>query len=101
MFEHIDMWIRNLAYYLVMVTMLVQIVPGSEYKKYIRFFTGLVLVVMFLIPVLKIFGMNKNFQKYYDQAEYQEKLQELEESVLLPDEESEQNIEVEEIRIEE
>ncbi|MCI6061051.1 MAG: stage III sporulation protein AF [Dorea sp.] len=101
MFEHIDMWIRNLAYYLVMVTMLVQIVPGSEYKKYIRFFTGLVLVVMFLIPVLKIFGMNTNFQKYYDQAEYQEKLQELEESVLLPDEESEQNIEVEEIRIEE
>lgn len=101
MFEHIDMYIRNLAYYLVMVTMLVQIVPGSAYKKYIRFFTGLILVVMFLIPVLKIFGINTNFQKYYDQTGYQEKLQELEESVLLPDEESEQNIEVEEIRIDE
>lgn len=100
MFEQIELWIRNLAYYLVLVTMLVQIVPGSEYKKYIRFFTGLVLIVIFLLPVVKIFGMKVDLNAYYDQVQYQEEIQKLEENFLISDEESEQKIEVEEIQIE-
>ena len=46
MFTYIYDWIKNLVFYLILMTMLMQIIPDSDYKKYIRFFTGLVLILL-------------------------------------------------------
>ena len=40
MFTYIYDWIKNLVFYLILMTMLMQIIPDSDYKKYIRFFYG-------------------------------------------------------------
>lgn len=56
MFDYIYEWIQNIAFYLVLVTAVLHAVPNHEYKKYIRFFTGLVLILMVLAPVLRLFG---------------------------------------------
>lgn len=78
MFDYIYQWIRNLAFYLVLATAVLQVIPGSDYKKYIRFFTGLVLVIMMMTPVLKLFGMEDSLKDYYNYAEYRWKIEEME-----------------------
>ena len=51
----------------------------SDYKKYIRFFTGMVLVVMLATPLLKIFGMEHPLGSLYNSKEYQEQMKKIEE----------------------
>ena len=41
---------------------------NSDYQKYIRFFTGLVLVILLATPILKIFGMEKDLVNLYDSS---------------------------------
>ena len=65
MFDYLYEWIRNIAFYLVLVTALLHIVPESGYQKYIRFFTGLVLILLVLSPVLKLFGMEGQLRELY------------------------------------
>ena len=53
MIDKIYEWVKDLSFYLVLVTALLQMLPDSDYRKYIRFFTGLVLIALLLTPVLK------------------------------------------------
>lgn len=57
MFVFLYEWIRNVAFYLVIITAIIQILPNDTYKKYIHFFTGLVLILLLMTPILKILGM--------------------------------------------
>ena len=71
-------WIENFAFYMVIITVAMQMIPNSSYKKYIRFFTGLILIIMLSGPIMKIFGMEQELQEFYKSAEYQQKVKEIE-----------------------
>lgn len=91
MFDSLYEWIRSLAFYLVMVTAVIHMLPDSDYKKYIRFFTGLVLILLLMTPILKIFGMEQNISGLYENEEYEEKIREIQEkSAYLYDVDGEQ-----------
>ena len=66
MFDYIYEWVRNIACYMVLVTAFIQIVPGNDYKKYIRFFTGIILIILLMTPVLKLLGMGSGFWDIYE-----------------------------------
>ena len=100
MFEYLYGWLEDLSFYLILVTAVLYVLPSNSYRKYIRFFTGLVLILLLLNPILNLFG-NKNlgsedlireFEKVYKKPE-----------LILGDEEYEKKesvqIEVEEIVI--
>lgn len=111
MLDYIYEWMQNIAFYLVLVTAVVQMMPDSDYKKYIRFFTGLVLILLILTPVLKIFSMDDWITDIYKSEEYQKQIEKMETSAeylmdegeMMSEEEKRQtqSIEVEEIRIDE
>lgn len=69
--EQLYAWIQDLTVYLIMVTAVMQVIPGKDYKKYIRFFTGLVLILLILTPVLKLTGMYGTFGKLYQDQKYE------------------------------
>ena len=71
-------WIENIAVYMVIITVAMQMVPNNSYKKYIRFFTGLILIIMMSGPILKIFGMEQDLKEFYKSAEYEQKVKEIE-----------------------
>ena len=73
MLDYIYQWIENIAFYMVVVVAVMQMIPGESYKKYIRFFVGMILILMLTGPILNIFGMS-DFQN----AEYQKELEEIE-----------------------
>ncbi len=80
MFRDFYEWAQNLAFYMVLVTVVLHAVPDSDYKKYIRFFTGMVLILMILTPIFKIFGMDSQIVNFYKSREYEATLREIEEA---------------------
>lgn len=76
MLEYIYEWIENIAVYLVLVVAVLHMVPNEEYKRYIRFFIGMILMLMLAGPILKIWGMSE-----FPKAEYQRQLKEIEEVI--------------------
>lgn len=74
MLDYIYQWIENIAFYLVIIVAVMQMIPGDSYKKYIRFFAGLVLILMLSGPILQLFGMADVHSK-----EYKTRLEEIEE----------------------
>ena len=68
-------WIENIAFYLVILVAMMQMIPQSSYQKYIRFFAGMILILMLAGPILKLFGMTT-----LHSTEYQNALQEIEEA---------------------
>ena len=74
MFEDLYEWLRNISYYLILVTAVTYVLPSGSYRKYIRFFTGLVLIFMLMTPVLNLFSkkegeISKLAEKYYEEFE--------------------------------
>ena len=80
MLEYLYQWIENIAFYLIIFTVAMQVIPNNSYKKYIQFFTGLILIIMLSGPILKIFGVEQDFHDFYESVEYQQKVKEIEEA---------------------
>ncbi len=77
MFDFLYEWIQNLAFYLVIITAVIQILPGKSYKKYIQFFSGLVMILLMLTPVMKLTGTKEHFYELYHSREYEMEKEEL------------------------
>lgn len=77
MLDYIYQWIENIAFYLVIVVAVMHMIPGESYKKYIRFFIGMILILMLSGPIFKIFGMSD-----FPGEEYQKRLEEIEEVTI-------------------
>ena len=65
MLEYIYEWMENIAFYMVLVTAVMHLLPDSDYQKYVRFFTGLTLVVLLLTPVSGLFGIDEELKMFY------------------------------------
>lgn len=44
-------WIQKIISMLLVMSAVLQVIPGKDYEKYIRFFCGLVLILLALSPV--------------------------------------------------
>lgn len=79
-FEQIYEWIRSIAVCLVVMTAVLHAVPGKDYVKYIRFFTGLVLIILMFTPLLKLSGMEQRFRTIWADEEYRMNRKEIEDA---------------------
>lgn len=78
MFDYLYEWLRNLAFYLILMTAVMHTLPSSVYKKYVRFFTGLVLILMLLTPVFNLLRIEYEVPEIYEEYEFQKDLNEIE-----------------------
>ncbi len=80
MFDYLYEWIQNIAFYMILSTVFFEALPVNSYKKYIRFFTGMVLVLLLIGPVLKVFGMRNSFSDIFDSGAYEKEMERIEET---------------------
>ena len=123
MLQQLYGWIQNIAVYLIVAAAVMHAVPGKDYGKYVRFFSGLVLILLLFTPLLKLSGMEGTFRELYQDSQHElerreieiaeERLEEADILDFLPDEyssgmesgrgaaekENGSSIEVEEIRV--
>lgn len=69
-------WVKNLAFFAILSTAVLQMIPDQGFQKYVRFFTGLLMVSMLLLPIFKVTGKENIFTDIYKSREYREQLEE-------------------------
>lgn len=47
-------WLKSIVGYLLIVSVTMQMLPNRKYEQYVRLFTGFVMILLVLQPVLKI-----------------------------------------------
>ncbi len=80
-------WMKNLAVFYILLTMVIHLVPNRAYERYVRLFMGFLLIFMLGMPIFAIWGkgqeMIEDFQLHYEeesayrQEKELEKLQEI------------------------
>ena len=49
-------WIKSIAYYVIVVSVFQGILPDNKYKKYVQLFTGLLLLLLIVSPLVRLTG---------------------------------------------
>jgi len=57
-------WIGDVAVYLILVTLILQVIP-KKFRKYISFFTGMLLIMLVISPVTGLFGADVALADYF------------------------------------
>ena len=80
-------WVRNLAVCMILIAAAVRILPKNHFEKYIRFYTGLLVLILVIRPFLELFSLDtslfRSFQSYMDRmgdSALEEQMKEAEES---------------------
>lgn len=70
-------YIRGFFILFVLLTILVYLVPGNSFQKYIRFFTEVILTFAFLSPILSLFCDSDAFMELIQYESFTESLSEI------------------------
>ena len=57
--EAIYSWIKCLAIFYILLTMLIHLVPTGKYQRYVRFFMGLLLILVLIKPLLTVGNLDQ------------------------------------------
>ena len=69
--------VRMIAVFYLLEQMVLQLIPGERYERYVRFYLGLLLVLLLLQPVFQIFRLSEQLdQKVFLQERGMEEMPE-------------------------
>ena len=69
--------VRMIAVFYLLEQMVLQLIPGGRYERYVRFYLGLLLVLLLLQPVFQIFRLSEQLdQKVFLQEREMEEMPE-------------------------
>lgn len=64
-------WVKQMIFLGIFLTILLQVLPSGTYRKYVRFFAGMVFVLTIVSPLFSILG-EKNWEQTLEQELLQE-----------------------------
>lgn len=56
-------WVRSLVCYLCFIQIIDQILPDGSYRKYVRFFCGLLLIILTVSPFMDAAGLSEKLEQ--------------------------------------
>lgn len=66
-------WVKNLAVCMILFSAILRILPKNHFEKYIRFYTGLLVLILVIRPLLSVFSLDDSlpntFLHYMEQME--------------------------------
>lgn len=71
-------WVQNMVFFLLLAGMLLDVLPGNSYRKYVRFFAGTVVILLLVSPLLRLSGIKQSFDNIYHSKEYENMLRKVE-----------------------
>ena len=54
--QEIYQWMKDLAFFHVLTTAILHILPDKRYEQYVRLFMGLLLIILICTPVFAVVG---------------------------------------------
>lgn len=70
-------WVKNLVCFYIVITAVLHLLPKESYRKYVRFFTGMLLVILVLTPIFSVLQDRGNLYKKIEQAGFFQELESL------------------------
>lgn len=58
-------WVKNIIIFLVLTTIISNLIGRSSYKKYINLITGIILVLLVISPLLKLFQLDDTLDYFF------------------------------------
>lgn len=70
--ESLYTWMRNLVFYYIMLAAVLNFIPENSYRKYIRFFMGMLLMLLLMSPVMEILSLDEKLMDFWSMEELKE-----------------------------
>ena len=65
-------WVKGIIGWLLIMSLVLQCVPGKVYRSYLRLFIGIILILTVLEPLSNRGGIADEFEKYFGELAYDE-----------------------------
>ena len=62
-------WIQNIVVFLILMTLIRQIIPEEKYHKYVGLALGLIMILILIMPAAKILGMEETVYQNFIQEQ--------------------------------
>ena len=69
--EWLAEWVKNLAVYFIFLSALLHFLPEGEERKYIRFYMGILLILLILRPFLQIGDWDRQLEQLTENCGYE------------------------------
>ncbi len=63
-------WVKNLVCFYLLLTVVQHLLPKKSYQKYVRFFSGMLLTILVVSPVLSLLGNEELLRQKISQTEF-------------------------------
>ncbi len=74
MITGIYQWIKNIAFYMILITAVMNVIPNNNYKKYINLFTGIVMIILVISPISSLLGASTRLDTNFIKNIYNQEL---------------------------
>lgn len=75
-------WVKNLAVFMILISMIRNLLPKNNYEKYVRLFTGMLAVLLVMEPLIKILGMQDSIDDLFSLDIYSQEMDAMKENFL-------------------
>ena len=69
-------WIQDIAFYTLLMVVVLHVLPEKSQRKYLQFFMGIVLMSLVISPFLSALGLERQLDESYARGTYDRELQE-------------------------
>lgn len=76
-------YIKNIGYFLILMSLVSNVMPDNSYKKYCRMFCGLILVVLVINPFYEFLNYEGDIKDIFAMTSYESKTMELENQIKM------------------
>ena len=76
-------YIKNIGYFLILMSLVSNVMPDNSYKKYCRMFCGLILVVLVINPFYEFLNYEGEIKDIFAMSSYESGFMELENQIKM------------------
>lgn len=76
-------WIKNIAFYLIFILAVQNILSNNKYKKLIKSFSGMILILIIILPVSNLLGFTEKISTLYEHKAIEMEIEEMQGNLSL------------------
>ena len=77
----IENWVKDIVFYMIFVTMVMNLLPDPKYEKYLRLFAGAVMILLAFGPLARITGMETAIAGMFEKIIFEDDVRTLKEEL--------------------
>ena len=68
--ETIILWVKNLVFYLVFLTLVFHLLPSGKYEKYVQLYAGMVFILVAVRPFTTSLRLDERIALYFEEFSF-------------------------------